>query len=552
MFDSATDNSIKETEAVIVRIIKDGKPVNRLLGIAELKHAHADGILEAVSDQFMRVKQENFKENLVSFCADGASVNHGETGGVKAKLRQQCPWMIGIWCLPHRLELAVMGMIKANESASEVMRLLDFLYKTYHYSCKSRRELHMMAEQLGFQSRNPSRATGTRWCPHLAKALTILLSDSGKYAVITQHAEHISVTSKNSNVQGRAKFVLKRLETFKFAAFCHFLLDLLTTISKLSLFLQSERTILPSAVAAIQTCLTAVETMDVRVQPGGHLEAFLKMTASLQQSDEVVSLQGVILKKTPEEIDTDLNTLPLTLSRDIKVSARKTAEGLSDRFKALLGGTHWDDITDGAAKAVACFKIFNPDTWPDNIPELSSHGEEQLQYLIEWFRSRLIRNRCDVNAVIHQWRLFKQLVSAEFQDKNYTSLYAVLLTKEPYKTDFKDLLHLIQVMLVIPVTSASCERIFSAQKRIKSDSRSSLGVETLEDLIRISGDGPSLQDFTPQPAVLRWIKCSTRPRRPLYKQWPAELEVETSYSDSTFSDSCCCSDDVTDTMLFRI
>lgn len=40
-------------------------------------------------------------------------------------------------------------------------------------------------------------------------------------------------------------------------------------------------------------------------------------------------------------------------------------------------------------------------------------------------------------------------------------------------------------MLVVPVTAVSCERVFCAQKRIKSDSRSSLGVDTLEDPIRI-------------------------------------------------------------------
>jgi hypothetical protein len=50
-------------------------------------------------------------------------------------------------------------------------------------------------------------------------------------------------------------------------------------------------------------------------------------------------------------------------------------------------------------------------------------------------------------------------------------------------------------MLVLPVSAAVCERGFSAQKRIKSDTRASLHSDTVEDLIRISVEGPSLEDF---------------------------------------------------------
>ena len=63
----------------------------------------------------------------------------------------------------------------------------------------------------------------------------------------------------------------------------------------------------------------------------------------------------------------------------------------------------------------------------------------------------------------------KVLVSTEFKHKDFNALWEIMLTKEPYKTDFKDILHLVEVMLVIPVTSAECEGTFSAQNHIKSD-----------------------------------------------------------------------------------
>lgn len=77
-------------------------------------------------------------------------------------------------------------------------------------------------------------------------------------------------------------------------------------------------------------------------------------------------------------------------------------------------------------------------------------------------------------------------------------------------------------MLVLPVSSAICERGFSAQKRIKSDVRGSLHVDTVEDLIRISMEGPSLQESDAKEAVQTWFSQGKRSRRPNYKGWPSE------------------------------
>lgn len=43
MIDGDTDISTKECKIVYVRLIEDGKPVNKLVGQQELLHAHANG-----------------------------------------------------------------------------------------------------------------------------------------------------------------------------------------------------------------------------------------------------------------------------------------------------------------------------------------------------------------------------------------------------------------------------------------------------------------------------------------------------------------------------
>ena len=90
MFDSATDCSVQETEPVIVRYVRNGHPVNEMLALASLKHAHADGIIDAITTSFASIGHETFNEHMIAFCADGASVNHGAKGGIQAKLSNKC------------------------------------------------------------------------------------------------------------------------------------------------------------------------------------------------------------------------------------------------------------------------------------------------------------------------------------------------------------------------------------------------------------------------------------------------------------------------------
>ena len=141
MIDGATDSSNTENEAVYIRYVRDGEPVNSLACLSEVSHAHADGIVDCIGTSMVQFGLENWKEKLVGFCADGANVNLGQTNGVVAKLREDNPKLIDIHCMAHRLELALMGVLKQNKMVSLVNDTLYPVWKTYHFSLKSSREL---------------------------------------------------------------------------------------------------------------------------------------------------------------------------------------------------------------------------------------------------------------------------------------------------------------------------------------------------------------------------------------------------------------------------
>ncbi|XP_069819635.1 zinc finger protein 862-like [Dendropsophus ebraccatus] len=532
--DCGTDVSGSDNVIVYCRYILSGVPVNRLVGLGALQHSHARGILESIGDIFSADHSDPYwwHHKLSAFGADGASVNMGASGGIGALMRKEIgEHILSFHCLPHRLELAMLNTQKCLPMVQKVYDLLHLVWKTYHFSPKSKRELRVIGAELGCKIRCPSAVKTQRWLPHIFRALSVFLSfdqetGQGQYTAVHHHMEHLSVSSKNSDISGRAKHIVQQMENLMFVAFCHFLHDLFGEISKLSLTLQKNSLILPQAVAAIKTCIMTVNNFKEVPLRNGKLQEFYKkinveeMQTGTQRASHMakrrktshtrcIAFQNIQLKDfdAQEEFMENLND-------HIRRTVEVTVGELERRFEVMLssekeGRTSCPDI-------IQCFSVFCHDSWPD---DLVTYGEEEIDTLTKWYKTILLKNGCEVEAIQAEWRQLKFLVKGQFADLSYSSLWETVISKEPYCTDFGNVLHLIHIMLILPISAAQCERGFSAQNRIKSQVRSSLHISTLEDLIRISSEGPSLELFNPEPSVKRWFN-SKRKRRPQYKGWP--------------------------------
>ena len=150
----------------------------------------------------------------------------------------------------------------------------------------------------------------------------------------------------------------------------------------------------------------------------------------------------------------------------------------------------------GTKNVVHDMLILNVYAWPSEPKDLVDFGREEIQLLVEWFRPLLQKTGCNIEAVQDQWVSMKMLVKSQFQKLDYANLWQTFITKAPYKHNFKDVLKLVEIVLVLPISAAAqCERAVSAQNRIKNSMRSSLSTSMLEDLIRISSEGPPTVEF---------------------------------------------------------
>ncbi|KAK3098548.1 hypothetical protein FSP39_020539 [Pinctada imbricata] len=79
-----------------------------------------------------------------------------------------------------------------------------------------------------------------------------------------------------------------------------------------------------------------------------------------------------------------------------------------------------------------------------------------------------------------------------------------------YSEVMPNMAKLLKCCIVLPVSSAQCERGFSTQNRIKSRLRTTLNNASINDLMRISEDGSHTDSFDFKMALKMWKEEKNR------------------------------------------
>ncbi|WAR18313.1 ZN862-like protein, partial [Mya arenaria] len=130
---------------------------------------------------------------------------------------------------------------------------------------------------------------------------------------------------------------------------------------------------------------------------------------------------------------------------------------------------------------------------PENIcatDSVAKYGVEELQRLATHFESHL-PNKTEITT---EYQMYKRLVKGSYSRSTILNVLNALMKSK----DLPNMVMLLKNGSVIPMTSVG----FSTQNRIKSKGRTS--IKCLDDLMRISEDGPALRDFDFGLALAKW------------------------------------------------
>jgi len=153
------------------------------------------------------------------------------------------------------------------------------------------------------------------------------------------------------------------------------------------------------------------------------------------------------------------------------------------------------------------FSIPLESAWAD-IGEIHSEFEAVLQYATLY----VSLSTFDYRAV--WWRLFHA----------------------PCASEWVNILILAELLLSLPASNGNLQRLFSQLNIIKSNKRTSLADDTLDDLLMVSTMNSPLKDFNPDKAIDLWwedkVRRPTQKQRKQYKKRGGDQPSSSTTQDS--------------------
>lgn len=268
------------------------------------------------------------------------------------------------------------------------------------------------------------------------------------------------------------------MKSFRFVSFIHFLLDFLNVFKRVSLFFQREDLLLSLVRITIDKALSELERL--KTTPGPMENLFVNST----------SLNGIF--------------------QEIQLEGIQNSLLLIDKGKLLNAGIKYlqQRFSEDHDRLAAATSVFDTFSWPSG-EDLMSFGEKEIEVLGRHFSAQLTcSNRIteqEIQCLKNEWYEFKVLGKGL---KLSELLDRVLYSNERFPLLSK----LLSIVAVLPVSTASCERGFSTMNFVKNKYRTSMEIDSLNDLLMISLNGPPLAEFNPTQAVDRWFFKSKTPR----------------------------------------
>ena len=554
LMDGSTDAGKLEQELVVVLTCwqddttREMKSSSRYLHVTTPARGDAEGLMKALSECLSPLGVTDLLDQakvlgvkgmpvLVGCGTDGASVNIAQMG-IRGRLQTAHPWLAWSWCYAHRLELACRDAF-TSVLFKDIEEMLLRLYYLYEKSPKKVRELGEIVEDLRHVFEFPKggdvpiRSQGSRWIDHKRKALQRVVDRYGAYiAHLTTLAEDPSVKPDD-----RAKLngYLKKWMQFKIIFGCALYVDVLKAPSLLSQSLQSSELDIVLAMKSIlksASALSSLAGLDPVEWPTVCL--LLKRIKNdgmdkLYQGSVLKDFKQSIQQKCAQDALNDLTALEEKMRERLAWSDTKLLRSLLVFLETQSWMKRSGEIVDPAAVTEKDCSIME---FKDAIEHISNH----FRLPLEAKGVSICSLSDEVEEIVEYARSYLDLSGTEFKKIWYTLFTCSDARKWP------NMLSLFQLAFCLPFSNGRVEQMFSCLKAVKTDRRTALNNDTLNDLLEVYIEGPPLSSFNADAAIkLWWQDCSSgrrpnqHPREEYRPRNPESSTEEATIDDQTFT-----------------
>ncbi|XP_021765932.1 zinc finger MYM-type protein 1-like [Chenopodium quinoa] len=418
--------------------------MERFLGIVHVSNTTALTLKDAIMS--LLVEHSLSPSMIRGQGYDGASNMKGEINGLKTLIMNDTPSAYYVHCFAHQLQLTLVAIAKKNDSCGWLFEILANLLNVVGVSCKRREMIRQdQAEEVARaldvgdivsgsglnQELGLKRPGDTRWSSYYKSISNIILL----FPTIVKVLVHIGKHGVSED-KFKAQIVLGQLEKEQD------IVNAMELVTYTKLVLQKMReqgwdTLLNKVTSFCAKHGIVVPTMDSPYVPQGRSRRFVE-----EATNEHHFRVGIFVRV----IDLHL-------------------QELDDRFN------------ERNMEILICMACLSP---KDNF---SSFDKDKVLKLSSFYPEEFLS--FDLMALECQLDIFMEnmLNDDRFQGLNDLNSLSMMLVKTNKHKTFPLIHLLIKLMLILPVATASVERVFSAMTCVKNKLRNSMGDQLMNDCL---------------------------------------------------------------------
>ncbi|XP_036040587.1 PR domain-containing protein 11 isoform X3 [Onychomys torridus] len=478
ILDGQSDDLLADTVAVYVQYTSsDGPPATEFLSLQELGFSSTESYLQALDRAFaalgIRLQDE---KPTVGLGVDGANITASLRASMFMTIRKTLPWLLCLPFMVHRPHLEILDAISGKElpCLEELENNLKQLLSFYRYSPRLMGELRSTASTLCEETEFLGDIRAVRWIIGEQNVLNALIKD---YLEVVAHLKDVSSQTQRADASAIALALLQFLMDYQSIKLIYFLLDVIAVLSRLAYIFQGEYLL--------------VSQVDDKIEE------------AIQEISRLADSPGEYLQEFEENFRESFNGIAVKNLRVAEAKFQSIREKICQKTQVILA-QRFDSRSRVFVKAC---QVFDLAAWPRNSEELLSFGKEDMVQIfdhleaIPTFSRDVCREGVDPRgSLLMEWRDLK----ADYYTRNGFKDLISHICK--YKQRFPLLNKIIQVLKVLPTSTACCEKGRNALQRVRKNHRSRLTLEQLSDLLTIAVNGPPIANFDAKRALDSWFE----------------------------------------------
>lgn len=155
-----------------------------------------------------------------------------------------------------------------------------------------------------------------------------------------------------------------------------------------------------------------------------------------------------------------------------------------------------------AVEILEAFSIFDPHNLPANaVDELGDYGNDKLTTLLDHYQGTELE--LDRSQTMQEWQMLCSILTTNQHLQTLPDVVSFICNPGTEGT-LPQLKALAVRALLLPVSTADCERGFSCMNRVVTPLRNRLKTENIDKLLQISAEGTDIDTFDFDITLSKW------------------------------------------------